>query len=105
MFDERLPADLERIEQELTSLMQFDVEAKFGNRIASAVRRELLRERKAARWKFALALAAGALVWIHLSYYAASVTDFHFRGPARSMDGRVVGPLVRPHSPTDSPLF
>jgi hypothetical protein len=45
----------------------------------------LRRDRIASRWKFALALAAGAMIWIHVSFYAASVTSFHFQ-PAASID-------------------
>jgi hypothetical protein len=79
MLDEPLPADLKQIEQDFGSFMQFDPEAEFPQRIAHAVRNELRRERSAARWKFTLALAGSALLWMNLSFYAASITNFHFR--------------------------
>ena len=94
MLDEPLPAALEQVERDFTALMQFDVEATFGRRVASAVRNELLRERSAPRWKFALALSAaliwihlsfGALIWIHLSFHTASVSDFPFHNSRSKM--------------------
>jgi len=85
MFDEPLPADLKQIEQDFGSFMQFDLEAEFSHRIARTVRDELRRERSAARWKFTLALAGSALLWMNLSFYAAPITNFHFRDSRQTM--------------------
>jgi hypothetical protein len=89
MFEEPLPADLKQIEREFGSFLQFDPEAEFSHRIAGTVRNELRRERSAARWKFTLALAGSALLWMNLSFYAASITDFHFH------DSRPPMPMAR----------
>jgi hypothetical protein len=94
MCEEPLPPDLRQIEQDLIPLLRFDPQREFGRRISGAVQSEIRRERAAARWKFVLGLAAGAFFWLHLSFYAAPLTDFHFRGapPAMASNSRGVGP-------------
>jgi len=85
MFDEPLSADLKQVELDFGSFMQFDPQAEFSHRIGCIIRDELRRERKAAYWKFILALGASALIWMNLSLYAASITDFHFHARGQVM--------------------
>jgi hypothetical protein len=105
MMDESLPSDLNEAERNIGSLMRFDPEGKFGRRIIGAMRNEMRRERTAARWKFSLGLAAGAFLWLHLSFYVAPVTDFHFRSslPARGMSCRAIDSFFQSSSLTDLP--
>jgi hypothetical protein len=107
MFDEPLPPELIRVEQDVSSWMRWEPPAEFGRRVIGAIRGELRRERRAANWKFALGLAAGAFLWLHLSFYAAAVTNFHFHDmpPAMATD-----PLAAERHTVfgrlpDSPLF
>jgi hypothetical protein len=94
MNDESLPPDLSRIERHIGSLMQFEPQAEYGCRVIGAMRGEMQRERSAANWKFALGLAAGAFLWLHMSFYMATVTDFHFRdSPAMAIHS--LGPKPR----------
>ena len=85
MFEEPIPPDLRQVELDVGSLMQFTPPVEFGHRLIGAVRSELRRERAAANWKFAIGLAAGAFLWLHLSFYVAPVTDFHFRNSPPTM--------------------
>jgi hypothetical protein len=85
MFDESLPNDLTRIEEDIGPLMRFEPRTDFGERILGTMREELRRDRSAARWKFALQLAACAFVWLHVSFFAASITSFHLRDDSAEM--------------------
>ena len=85
MGDDPLPLGLAEIEQEFGPLMRFQTPTKFGSRVLAAMRGELRRQRVAANWKFALAIAGGAFLWLHLSFFAATTTDFHFRGSVPSV--------------------
>jgi hypothetical protein len=78
MIDEPLPPDLRKVEQEIVSWMRFTPSEAEDHRIIGAVHDELRRERIAARWIFAARLTAGVFLWLHLSFYVASITDFHF---------------------------
>jgi hypothetical protein len=77
MFEEPLPLDLEQVEQNVGSLMRFNPQPELGRRIVDAMHGEIRRERNVGRWRFALGLAAGVFVWLHVSFYAASITEFH----------------------------
>jgi hypothetical protein len=105
MFQEPLPTDLTQVEQDIGLLLRFQPQVEFGRRIIGAMRGEMRRERTAANWRFAVGLAAAAFLWLHLSFYAAPVTDFHIRRspPAISMDYGVSGPLFQCFPLTDSP--
>lgn len=85
MFDDLLPPNLAEIEQEFGPRMRFQAPTEFGRRVLDAMRGELRRQRVAANWKFALAVAGGAFLWLHLSFFAATTTDFHFHGNPPAM--------------------
>jgi hypothetical protein len=91
MFDEPLPPELRQVEQDVAALMRFNPQAETAGRIVGAMCRELRRERIAGRWKFVLWLAAGAFLWLHLSFYVASSTDIHFSDAPPAMP---TGPSV-----------
>lgn len=80
MCEEPLPANLTQLEEEFGPLIRFQPPKDFGGRILDAMRGEIRRQRAAANWKFALAVAAGGFLWLHLSFFAATATDFCFRG-------------------------
>jgi hypothetical protein len=92
MCEESLPANLRQVELEIGSLMRFQPQAEFGRRVVGAVRGEMRRERSAANWRFAIGLAAGAFLWLHLSFYVAPATDFHFRGSPLAMSPPFTSP-------------
>lgn len=82
MFDEPLSPDLRHVEQEIITLLSQSPEINISHRIIETVRSEMRRQRITANWKFAVGLAAGAFLWLHLSFYVTPVTDFQFRcGP------------------------
>jgi hypothetical protein len=102
MIEERLPANLEQVEQELRPLLQFPPPTEFSQRLLHAMRGEMRRQRTVANWRFAIAIAAAAFVWLHLSFFLAPATDFHFRGscPAMLTDRRLPQTLFARPVPT-----
>jgi hypothetical protein len=94
MFDQPFNDDLREIEEGLIPLMRFEPETTVNLRIVGAMRGQLRRERAAARWKFALRVAACAFIWLHVSFYVVPITDFHLcDAPAASQDN----PLIPRH--------
>lgn len=79
MENSSLPPELLRLEQQLAARPRPQPRAGQKLRFVQSVRAELYRQRAGARWAFAAAVAASALVWLNLSLSASQATDCGLR--------------------------
>ena len=91
MEDRQLPPELRQLERDLTSRPLPDPPAALRLRMIGQVRVKLRQDRFAARWGFAAAVAAVALLWINLSLSATQATDYGLRLGGQ---GQAVGELA-----------
>ena len=66
-----LPAELERLEEEILAGASGEPSEAVGLRILGAVRGEIRRRRRRERTLFVLGVAASMLLWMNLSWSAA----------------------------------
>jgi len=84
MDDFQLSSDLQQLERELSSRTLPEPSACLRQRVFNDFRAQLCAERRRNNWRFAVAVAATALVWMNLSMSATQATDFGFRRSLQS---------------------
>ncbi len=71
-----LPAELERLELELSRRPRPGPSDGFRERVVASVDVQLRRESQQSGWGWVAALAAGVVLWMNLSMSATLATDF-----------------------------
>ena len=84
----QLPDELQELERVLAGRPLPGPSAGLREKVLGGVRRRMPPERWAARWRFAMTAAAGAIVWLNLSLAATRATDCGLRpaGPDQSIE-------------------
>jgi hypothetical protein len=79
MASGEFPVELETIERWLAARARPRLPSELRRKVLDGVESRLRRERTAARWSFAAAVAATALVWLNLSFSATQAIGFNPR--------------------------
>jgi hypothetical protein len=106
MESSRLPADLEDLEQALSRRPLPELSPLLRQKVLDGLPSPLRRQRSAAGWQFAVAVAATALFWLNLSLTASRITDcgLRWREPSGSIEtaSRQIAQLLPGLSPEES---